>query len=67
MKKNKLITAAQERGMKPDKMLIELFDQYGNMTAVARDLQMDKSTLSLSVMRCGLELKTVLVPRKNKF
>ena len=54
---------ASERGQTTNKMLIELFDKHGSMSGVARELNVNQSTVSVAVMRAGLKCKTVLVPR----
>lgn len=54
---------ASERGQTPAKMLIELFDKHGSMSGVARELNVNQSTISIALMRAGLKVKSVAVPR----
>lgn len=55
----------QERGKKIDEILIELFQQHGNVYLVANELGVSQSTISTWLMRLGMEIRSIVV-RKSE-
>lgn len=51
----------KERGKKIDEILIELFQQYGNVYLVASELGVSQSTVSTWLMRLGMEIRSIVV------
>jgi len=63
MRKSIISQLAEEKNKTVVKLLVDAFDKHGNMEAVAREFGVDKSTVSISLLRAGLKCKTIVVPR----
>lgn len=63
MRNGKISAMAEKVGLSQRSYLIDQFNRHGSLTAVAEALKVDPSTVSLTVLRSGLKLKTILVPR----
>jgi predicted transcriptional regulator len=63
MRKSIISRLAEEKNTSVVKLLVDAFDKHGNMEDVARELGVDKSTVSVSIMRAGLKCKTIVVPK----
>lgn len=66
MSKSTIDRIAREQKKPTDQFITELFNRHGSVTAVAVALGISKSTVSISVMRAGLECKTIVVPKQRK-
>jgi predicted transcriptional regulator len=68
MAKNKRskIDLVEERYGKPLRVvLIDMFNQHGNINTVAEVLGVSQSTISGWLIRCGLSIKSVVVTRES--
>ena len=63
MKRSIITLIADSKHTTTEQLLVDLFNKYGNMPAVARELGVTQSTVSVSLMRAGLKCKTVVVPK----
>lgn len=60
--KSKMREMEQEFGQPIDELLIYLFDELGSQRAVAEELGVSQSTVSIWLLKLGLEQTTVLKP-----
>lgn len=64
MKTSKMKDIEVEHGKPMRTILLELFRQYGNQRDVAKALGVSQGTISMWLIRCGLEVRSVLVQRE---
>jgi predicted transcriptional regulator len=64
MKTSKMKEIEQEHGKSLRTVLLELFERHGNQRDVAKELGVSQGTISMWLIRCGLEVRSVLVQRE---
>jgi len=60
---SKIKSIEQEKGKSIQDILIELYETHGNLYAIADELGTSQGTISLWIMKHGLEFKTTLVKK----
>lgn len=63
MAKSKIPDVIERHGKSLSEILKEKFQEHGNIVSVAADLGVSQGTVSHWLIRCGLEIKSVLVQR----
>jgi hypothetical protein len=66
MRKGVIRELAQKANKPVDQFLIEAFQKYGSNGAVANALGVDKSTISLWLLRANLESHTIVRRRTSR-
>jgi hypothetical protein len=65
LKRNVIPDMAKEKGVSVEDLLISLYEQYGSQAAIAQALNISQSVVSYWVNVNGLEVKYVLVRKKQ--
>lgn len=60
---SKITEIEAARGKPLREILVELYQQYGNLYIVAKELGVTQGTVSLWLIRCGLEVRSVVAPK----
>lgn len=64
MTSSKVQALEQARGKPLKAILIEVFMREGSTTAAARELGVSQGTISLWLLRCGLEIKSIVIDKE---
>jgi transcriptional regulator of aromatic amino acid metabolism len=65
--KGKLAEIAEKRGQTELQMLHELFAEHTTVAAVARAIGVQHSAIDLALLRHGLRIMTILVPKQYEW
>lgn len=62
--RSKLHEIQQQHGKPIQQIISDLYEKLGNQTAVARELGISQSTLSVWLVKLGMEEKTVVIEKE---